>query len=198
MADESSSELLRILTRLRAGDRDARDALHQVVYRHMRRIAGRILAESFTRLRNHRDVTSVVHDAWINLDKALASVTLETEADFFCFMAHNIRQVLLTFAAKTRPALLPGAGPADSAAESGAGPADRSHDPQALAEWTEFHEQVNRLPDLQRDIFAMHYYLEIPQARVAELLGLPPKAVSRQWIAATEQLAEGFFDGRPG
>jgi RNA polymerase sigma factor (sigma-70 family) len=188
MPDTSSTELLGVLTRLRAGDRTARDGLHQIAYRHMRRIAGRILAESFARLRHHHDVTSIVHDAWINFDKALDSVTLATEADFFRFMAHKIRQVLLTFAAKARPVA---AGPEVS------DPADSAADPQGLAQWTEFHEKVSRLPDPQRDIFALHYYLELPQARVAELLNLPPKQVSRLWIAATEHLAETFFDGSP-
>jgi len=198
MNDETSSELVGILTRLRAGDRDARVHLHQIVYRNMRRIAGRILAESFSRLKNHHDVTSIVHDAWINLDKALDSVDLKTEADFLRFMAHKIRQVLLTFATRARPIELnrrvSDSSSADSSASSQDQPSDRSNDPPTLAEWTEFHERVNLLPDMQRDIFAMHYYTEIPQSRIAELLGIPPKQVSRLWIAATESLAEDFFD----
>jgi len=41
----------------------------------------------------------------------------------------------------------------------------------------------------------MHYYLELPQAQVAELLEMHPRKVSRLWIAATERLAEGLTAG---
>lgn len=195
MPDDSSAELVGLLARLRAGDPNARDALHQSVYRHMRRIAGRILAESFARFRHHRDLTSIVHDAWINLDRALATVTLDSEADFFRFMAHKVRQVLLNLAVRARPT---NARVVLNAEGSAADPSDHSNDPATLAEWTEFHERVSRLPEPQRDVFAMHYYLDLPQARVAELLKLTPKQVSRLWIAATEQLAEEVFEPRGG
>jgi hypothetical protein len=42
MPDDSSAELRGLLARLRSGEPVARDVLHQAVYRHMRRIAGRM------------------------------------------------------------------------------------------------------------------------------------------------------------
>jgi DNA-directed RNA polymerase specialized sigma24 family protein len=35
----------------------------------------------------------------------------------------------------------------------------------------------------------MHYYLGLPQAEIADLLGLHPRKVSYLWVAATEKLA---------
>ena len=44
----------------------------------------------------------------------------------------------------------------------------------------------------ERAVFEMHYYLELPQAEIARVLGLHPRKVSYQWIAATEKLGEGL------
>jgi hypothetical protein len=38
----------------------------------------------------------------------------------------------------------------------------------------------------------MHYYLDLPQAAIAQTLGLHPRKVSYLWIAATEKLGEGL------
>jgi len=80
--------------------------------------------------------------------------------------------------------------------DSRGGPAagGRTHDPERLALWTEFHEKVARLPEEERAVFEMPYYLELPQAEIATLLGLHPRKVSRLWVAATDRLTEGLTD----
>jgi RNA polymerase sigma factor (sigma-70 family) len=78
-----------------------------------------------------------------------------------------------------------GEGPAAPAAST-------TYDPARLALWTEFHEKVAELSEQERAVFEMHYYLELPQAEIARLLGLHPRKVSYLWIAATEKLGEGL------
>jgi DNA-directed RNA polymerase specialized sigma24 family protein len=76
-------------------------------------------------------------------------------------------------------------GPAASAAGT-------TYDPARLALWTEFHEQVAMLSEQERAVFEMHYYLELPQVEIAQVLELHPRKVSYLWIAATEKLGEGL------
>jgi RNA polymerase sigma factor (sigma-70 family) len=59
-----------------------------------------------------------------------------------------------------------------------------------LAAWTELHQRVAELPDKERTVFELHYYLGLPQAQIASELGLAPKQVSRLWMSARERLAD--------
>ena len=118
-------------------------------------------------------------------------------ADFFRLAAHKIRQVLLDLAGRERR----GAGrefPAGDATSGGgpaAEPGDQTHDPARLALWTELHERVASLPEPERAVFEMHYYLGLPQAEIARLLGMHPRKVSYHWVAATEKLTRGLREG---
>jgi hypothetical protein len=47
----------------------------------------------------------------------------------------------------------------------------------------------------EEPVFKMHYYLELPQAEIAQVLELHPRKVSYLWIAATEKLGEGLDTG---
>ena len=113
-------------------------------------------------------------------------------------MAHKVRQVLLDMADqqrrrddRIRDGLL------DARDEPAVvEPADNSLDPGRLALLTEFHRQVENLPEDQRAVFDLHYYTDVPQAEIARLLGLHPRKVSYLWVAATEQLAD-WLDGLP-
>ena len=46
------------------------------------------------------------------------------------------------------------------------------------------------LPERERAVFEMHYYLDLPQAEIAQILELHPRKVSYLWVAATEKLSE--------
>jgi RNA polymerase sigma factor (sigma-70 family) len=124
--------------------------------------------------------------------QALDKTEPPTVADFFRLAAHKVRQVLLDMAQGERRRAqrevlgLSGGdseGPAPSAASI-------TNDPARLALWTEFHEKVATLSGQERAVFEMHYYLELPQAEIARVLGLHPRKVSYLWIAATEKLGD--------
>jgi RNA polymerase sigma factor (sigma-70 family) len=139
-------------------------------------------------------VDSVVHETWVRLLQALDKTEPPTVADFFRLAAHKFRQVLLDLAQGERrrgQREVLGLGDADSA---GPAPsvASATHDPARLALWTEFHEKVAALSEQERSVFEMHYYLELPQAEIARVLGLHPRKVSYLWVAATEKLGEGL------
>ena len=194
MNEGSSVELQGLLDRLRKGDREARRLLLERACERLRRLAGRMLHGSFPDVARRHELDSVVHETWVRLLQALDQTEPLTVADFFRLAAHKFRQVLLDMAQSERRRAqrevlgLSGAdseGPAPSAAST-------SYDPARLALWTEFHEKVATLSEQERAVFEMHYYLELPQTEIAQVLKLHPRKVSYLWIAATEKLGEGL------
>ena len=194
MDQHSTSQLQTLLDRLRQGDRQARREFLEQVCERLRRLAAKILSGSFPNLQARHEVDSVVHETWLRLMQALDKTDPPTVADFFRLAAFKIRQVLLDMSAKQRlgDARETSFGFVDSRATGpvNAGePSNQTYDGAKLALWTELHTKVGRLPEAERTVFEMHYYLGLPQAEIAKVLDLHPRKVSYLWIAATENLA---------
>jgi RNA polymerase sigma factor (sigma-70 family) len=195
MADDGSTELQSLIDRYQHGDPAARRELLARAVNRLRRLVAKMLGESFPSLRTRHDLDSVLNETWIRLFLALDQTSPPTVQDFFRLAAHKIRQVLLDLAERqaklnrreTR-ALDAGESPDDSAL------GQETHNPVELAAWTEFHSRVTTLPEVERQIFELHYYLEIPQAEIARMTNLTPRQVSRLWIKAIEQLTQGFVE----
>jgi RNA polymerase sigma factor (sigma-70 family) len=192
MSEASATHLQSLLDRLRQQDRQARREFLELACGRLRRLAAKILYGSFPNLTARHDVDSVVHETWLRLIQAVEKADPPTVEDFFRLAAHKIRQVLLDMAEKQRridqrETLLGSGGVRLD--RSGGPPSDQTYDAGRLALWTEFHKQVGELPESERNVFEMHYYLGLPQAEIAKLTGLHPRKVSYLWVAATEKLA---------
>ena len=192
MPEDSTVELQALIDRVRQGDSQASRQLLERAHQRLRRLAGRILSGSFPALRGSHELDSVVDEAWLRLVQALDRTEPPTVADFFRLAAFKIRQVLLDLAVRQRQQrsreLLGLGGGAEST--PAAVPSQHTYNPARLTVWTEFHEKVQALADDERAVFEMHFYLDLPQAEIARVLGLHPRKVSRLWVAATERLAD--------
>jgi RNA polymerase sigma factor (sigma-70 family) len=177
---------------MKQGDRAARRELLDRACTRLRRLANTMLSGSFPALRQQHELDSVVHETWLRLVQALDRVEPPTVADFFRLAAHKVRQVLLDLADRERRRAAreaPGQlGDSDSGPFTAVG--GQSLDPARLALWSEFHERVANLPEDERQVFELHYYLELPQAEIARMLDLHPRKVSYLWIAGTDRLAD--------
>jgi RNA polymerase sigma factor (sigma-70 family) len=198
MNGETTADVHRLIERLRFGDDSARSALLERVYHRLRRIAAALLRNEFPRLRARHDLNSIIDEAWMRLMKTLAETRPESAEDFYNLMFHKVRQVLLDMARiQTRDDARWRQGPANGE-EPDAAPVfdvgDSTHEPARLAIWSEFHREVESLPDNQRLVFDLHYLAEFSQSEIARLLDLHPKQVSRLWLAATGSLAQ-WLDG---
>jgi len=198
---DTSADLQDLIDRLRRGDDTARRELLQRAHDRLLRIAATIFKEDFPGLRGRHDLESVVSEVWIRLLGALEATQPQTVEGFIGLVFTKVRQVLLDMARRQRrDDANRQQGPPDLSAHpslAGHDRADTTNEPARLAVLSEFHEQVETLPDDQRTVFELRYYGGFSQVEIAQILGLHPKQVSRRWLAATGRLAhwlKGFAE----
>jgi RNA polymerase sigma factor (sigma-70 family) len=198
MSTGTTRDIQALLDRLRRGDAAARRELLERAHHRLVRIASTLFQRDFRGLQGRHDLESVVDEAWMGLLRALDSTQPETAERFFGLIFLKVRHALLQIARRQRRhAARSLDGPLD-ADESGArdafDPGDSTDEPGRLAILSELHEQVERLPDPEKMVFGLHYYLGLTQVEAAEIMGLPPKQVSRLWLQATKRLAKWLKD----
>jgi RNA polymerase sigma factor (sigma-70 family) len=190
VSHDTSAELQNLIDRLRCGDDSARRELLQRAHDRLLRIAATLFNEDFPGLRGRHDLESVVSEVWIRLAGALETTQPQTVEGFFGLVFTKVRQVLLDMAKRQRRHEAHRRERDEGGEFSLVESPDTTNEPGKLALLTEFHEQVKKLPDVQRTVFELRYYGGFSQAEIARMLGLEPKPVSRQWLAATGQLAQ--------
>lgn len=182
------------IDRLRKGDELAREALLARAFERLRRLARRML-KGYPSVGRWEQTDDVLQNAMIRLDRALRSVAPPTAKDFFRLAAAEIRRELLDLA--RRHGGPEGMGAHHSSQEevelSGS-----THDPGRLAEWTEFHQRVEALPDEDREIIELLWYQGLTQAEAADALGVSERTVNRRWIRARLRLFDALGGQLPG
>ncbi|MFO0881717.1 MAG: sigma-70 family RNA polymerase sigma factor [Gemmataceae bacterium] len=195
MSEHPSTILQRHIERFHQGDHAAREELFAHAYGRLQRLAERMLGR-FPRVRRWEDFDDVTNNAALRLWKALEDVKPATARDFYRLAALQIRRELLDLARRHQgPHGLGanhesvGAAPGEESGRA-ADPADQTHDPGRLAEWTDFHHQVEQLPEEERETFDLLFYEALPQADAAQVLGISEATLRRRWLSARLRLQE--------
>ena len=145
----------------------------------------------------------VLQNALIRLLRALEDVRPASVRHFFALTAEQVRRELIDLARHYYGPQGPGAKHATHTdADDQDGPAyerpDYSHEPSALASWCEFHEQVRRLPEEEREVVDLLFYQGLTQAEAAGLLQVTVRTVQRRWQAALVNLHQVLKGQWPG
>lgn len=205
MGESRSLSMQRCLDRLHGGDEAARRELINSACERLTQIT-RTMLRDYARLRRWEQTDDVVQNALVRLLRALETVTPATLRDFYKLATLQIRRELIDLVRHHFGPQGPGAKHATNrimkdAAEStpplyeAADPAD---EPSRLAAWAEFHEQVGRLPEDERDVFDLVWYQGLNHTEAAELLGVSVKTVKRRWQAACLRLHDALDGELPG
>lgn len=75
---------------------------------------------------------------------------------------------------------------------------DSAEEPARLADWTRFHEIADSLPEAERDLFGMVWYVGLSQDEIAALLGCSPRTVRRRWEETKRTFMAAFQAEPPG
>jgi RNA polymerase sigma-70 factor (ECF subfamily) len=206
MSDHSTLHLQRCLDRLQAGDTSARNDLINSACDRLQRLTRKMLND-YRGVRRWEETGDVFQNAMMRLCRALQDIAPGSLREFYRLAALQVRRELIDLARHHYGPL--GAG-AHHASQAGATPnasgvlpalhegADVSSEPSRLALWTEFHRQVEALPQEQREVFDLIWYQGLSQANAGTLLGISERTIKRYWREARLKLYEALGGTLPG
>jgi RNA polymerase sigma factor (sigma-70 family) len=200
----STTQIQLRLDRLRAGDAAARDELLAIAGERLSRLARRMLRR-YRGVRRWEQTDDVLQGAAVRLCRALDEVKPASVRSFINLAAVQIRRELIDLARHYQGrdgAGRPHVGPLGSEGSAGPPgppePGTDTDDPARLAAWTEFHTQVQALPDEDREIFDLLWYQDLSKAEAAALLGVTERVVRYRWRAARVRLHQRLGGRLPG
>jgi RNA polymerase sigma factor (sigma-70 family) len=206
-ADDLEPRIRILIERLAAGSDDAqslRTELFDIAYGRMQALANRMI-RGFPTVRRWDDTADVVQAAALRLHRALADVDLRDPRHLLRLAALQIRRQLLDLARKYASpesfaahhetnALATADGvvmEVDRAADPLAEPADR------LESWTRLHDAVATLPDDDRELFDLVWFMGATQHDIAALTGFSPRTVRRRWDEIKRRLVAALDGDNP-
>jgi RNA polymerase sigma factor (sigma-70 family) len=195
-ATNLTRQIERRLDRLRACDASARDELLNLAYNRLSRLAHKMLC-GYPGVRRWEQTDDVLQNAMVRLCRALEEVQPASVRSFINLAAVTIRRELIDL---TRHYHGPeGMGRHHNSWDRPGGSAfplgvsdfpDDTDEPARLAVWTEFHAQVDRLPDAEKEVFNLLWYQDLTQAEAAALLEVTERVVKYRWRSARLKLHE--------
>jgi RNA polymerase sigma factor (sigma-70 family) len=196
-------ELQRWLDLLRSGDDRGRRELISHACERLRKLTRHML-KGFPQVKRWEQTDDVLQNALMRLYRALADVTPESLRHFYYLAALQIRRELLDLA---KHHFGPeGQGTKHHTSEAKADDAhdplevqvDEAEEPSTLEGWTEFHAQVERLPEAEQELFNLVWYEGLSQNEAAQVLHLSLRTVKRRWQTARLLLYQALHGNRPG
>jgi RNA polymerase sigma factor (sigma-70 family) len=182
-------ELQRWLDALRSGDDRGRGELVNHACERLRKLTRRMLKD-FPLVRHWEQTDDVLQNALMRLYRALADVTPESLLHFYSLAALQIRRELRDLAKHYLGPEGQGAsyytreGANTSALHPAPEPRAHTEEPSTLQGWTEFHVQVEKLPEQEREVFGLLWYQGLSQGEAAEVLDVSVRTVKRRWQTA--------------
>lgn len=203
-AAQDDRQISMILRRLAAGeDAAAREDLFIWASERLHEIAHRML-RTFPVVRRWEETDDVVQNAALRLDRALRQTVPLDARGLFGLAATQVRRELLDLAKKFR-------GPESYAANHETNfqrmngdlrakvddAADQAEPDDNLERWTRLHAAAESLPDEEREVFHMCWYMGLKQDEIASLLDCSLRTVKRRWESAKKRLAGEMPGERP-
>ena len=187
------------LTRLREGDKSARDEILEVCNERIRELSSRLLGK-FAKVRRWDNTDDVAQNAALRLYRALNETVPDSPRGLMGLMATQIQRELIDLARKH-------AGPmsyannhdtnfAQDGSHSGVflvdeleDRADSLEEEIPLERWESFHRAVESLPEEHCEVFRLVWYLGADRDTAAKTLGLSVRTVGRRWQEARAMVA---------
>ena len=206
MMENPTTDMVLCLERLRGGEAAAREELLQTCQERLRLLTRRMLRQ-YPRVRRWEETDDVFQNALVRLDRALRDINVRAQMDspegFLRLAATMVRRELIDLARHYYGPAGHGANlvtpPPDPRSTPLADdpPAPSSADPARLVDWSEFHRQIEALPDEARRLFDLLWYQGLTLPEAADLLGIPTRTLRRHWQDAKLALIDRFGDGAP-
>lgn len=182
----STQDLQELLDR---GDDQAYAELLDLASVRLQKLARKMLRD-YPRLRRWEETDDVFQSAAIRLHRSLAEVKPESVRQFFGLAATQIRRTLIDLARHHFGPLGQGANYDSNPQYEHVATGDS---PETLADWAEFHEQVELLPNEEREVFQLLWYSGTTQKEAAEILDTSERTVLRRYHKAKLSLRKILY-----
>ena len=160
------------------GDRQALEKLTPLVYQELKRLAARYLRRE--RREHTLQSTALVHEAWLRLIDQ-NHVHWQNRAQFFGIAGEMIRRILIDHA-RNRQAAKRGDGAVKLSLDEALGAPDRrDFDLVALDDAL---KDLAKLDPKQGKLVELRFFAGLSIEESAEVLGVSPATVKREWAAA--------------
>lgn len=192
----SDTQLQGLLDQSLAGNPAAKEALlHHACDRLLK--LTRKMFRGHPGLRRWMQTDDVFQNSLVRLHRALSQVEVRDVRHFFNLATVQIRRELLDLARKTFGPHGIGRNhhtdhqPAD---ESGGTLHRVSEEPEDLERWEAFHQQVDALPNDEREVFGLIYYEGLEQLEAAKVLDVSERTIRNRWNRAKLLLSGELAD----
>jgi len=187
--ESAPGEVTELLHRLNAGDQAAASQVLALVYDELRRLASACMRRE--RIDHTLQPTALVHEAWLRL-AGQREWSIENRAHFFGMAAQVMRRILIDHARAAQAEKRGGAATVVSldnaltlAAES----------PLQFLDVHRAMERLEKLDPRRAHIAEMRFFAGLSVEEIAELNGVTPRTVNRQWRAARAWLGRELSGG---
>lgn len=167
------------LRRWSAGSPEAISAVFQELYGELHRIAERAI--SGERKDHTLQATAIVHEAFLRFQRQRGAVQWESRGHFLAFAARVMRQ-LLTDYARGRARLRRGGGELTVHLDSEGLVAPST--PEGLLDLDLALERLAKRDPQKGTIVELRFFAGLSREEIADVLGLSPVTVSREWRRA--------------
>lgn len=198
--NNTSSTVRLCVERLCAGESSARAELIEACMNRFRLLASRML-RGYPTVKQFEQSDDILQNAMIRLDRTLQEISISSKEDVYRLGATMIRRELIDLArhygSKGRKLTLATGGEMDSKKNYPEPSACSLDSPDLLESWAEFHEQIDRLPEADRQLFDLLWYQGLTQQEAADFLSIPLRTLKRSWQAAKLKLADKLGGSLP-
>ncbi len=170
---------------------DSDDVRSQIIEHTCDRLRGlaRRMLRGFPGVHRWSETDDVLQNALIRLHRSLAEIRPQSARQFYGLAATQIRRELLDLA---RSQFGPKGIGKNHQTDGGTAAGLATDEPQSVEDWTAFHEEVEKLPDEEREVFGLLWYGGMNQANAAKVLGISLATLKRRWQAARLRLHEAL------
>lgn len=187
-----SGDITRLLQDAREGDRAAFDRLLPLVYGELRRVAQRQLRDE--RPGHTLDATGLVNEAYLRL-VGQVRVDWQGRAHFFGIAARAMRQILVDYARRRTAEKRGGDWQRVTLTSRGLGLEI------PLEELLSLDAALDRLEEMEprlRQVVEHRFFAGMTEEEIAEVLGVTPRTVRRDWVKARAWLYKELYRDREG
>jgi RNA polymerase sigma factor (sigma-70 family) len=167
---------------------DVRSQIIEHTCDRLRGLARRML-RGFPGVRRWSETDDVLQSALIRLHRSLAQVKPQSARQFYGLASTQIHRELLDLARSQFGR--EGIG-RNHQTDGGIAAESAMDEPQSIEDWTAFHEEVEKLPAEEQEVFGLLWYGGLNQADAAKVLGISLATLKRRWQAARLHLHEAL------